>query len=293
MWTTGRRAAGTALGALAFATAVVLPHALVPGLTAASGSAPAHSGISLIPAVVELKGQHGQSHRQALRLTNHTSRELSFEMVAEDVIVDGDRRLFIRAGDRGDSIAATAVFSPRTVVIPPGEVGVAEMVLTVPPRTAVRAVAAIFRGRTVVGSESGVAMTASLGTLITFSLAGSSELEAAQPEVQPQTATDSLTIEEWVVNVGTEPVVAGGTAGILDRDGTLVARLPIERQRLLPGERLRFSSKYPALLPPGQYRALVSLEHDDIIVNRSVDFVVAPHGGDPRRAAAGAHDVHP
>lgn len=48
-------------------------------------------GISLSPAVVMLTGQPGQSYRQTLRLTNHTSRELSFRLEAQDVVADEGR----------------------------------------------------------------------------------------------------------------------------------------------------------------------------------------------------------
>ena len=66
-----------------------------------------------------LTGQPGQAYRQTLRLTNHTSRELAFRLEAQDVVVDEGRRLFVAAGERSGSIAATAVFSPKEVVIAP------------------------------------------------------------------------------------------------------------------------------------------------------------------------------
>jgi hypothetical protein len=271
-----------AVGFLAIALA---PHVLVSGLTAETTPDARPRGISLVPAVVMLAGEHGQSHRQQLQLTNHTAGELTFEMVAEDIVTEDGARVFVKAGDRADSIAATAVFSPRTVTIPPGGTGVSDVVLTVPPGTAVRAVAAIFRGQAVPGPHPGVSITASLGSLITFSLSGGARLEAEDPEVQPQTDSQNLAVGKWVTNVGSEPVVAGGTVALLDTAGALVARLVIEPQRLLPGERLFFSAPAAELLDAGRYRALVSLEHDRTVVNRTVDFVVGPH--DPRLAAAG------
>ena len=252
-------------------------------------------GISLSPSVVTLAGKPGQAFRQTLRLTNHTSRELAFRLEAQDVVTDEGRRAFIAAGDRSGSIAATAVFSPKEIVIAPGAVGTADVTLTLPAGSAVRGVAAIFRGQTVVGSQRGVAMTASLGSLITFTLSGETRLEAADPEVAEQTDTNNLAVTKWVTNVGAEPVVASGAVAVLNEAGALVGRIPVEPQRLMPGERVAFRAEYPALLPSGRYRAILSLEYDDHVrkvLTRTAEFAVAP-ARDDRRDADRRGDVRP
>lgn len=253
------------------------------------------SGISLSPAVVMLSGQPGQAHRQTLRLTNHTSRELAFRLEAQDVVADEGRRAFIAAGERSDGIAATAVFLPKQIVIAPGATGVADVIVTMPSRSSVRGVAAIFRGQTVVGNQRGVAMTASLGALITFTLSEDLRLDAAEPSVSAQTNASNLAVSEWVTNVGTEPVVAGGAAAVLNDAGTLVGKIPVEPQRLMPGERLAFNAEYPALLAPGQYRAILSLEYDDHarkVLTRAVAFTVSPDHDDLRSTADRGARVH-
>lgn len=261
-------------------------------VTGREGTAPGeHVGISLAPSVVTLAGEPGQAHRQTLRLTNHTTRELAFRLAAQDVVAHDGRRAFIAAGELSGSIAATAVFSPREIVIPPGAVGVADITVTVPAGTAVRGVAAIFRGHTVVGSQNGVAMTASLGALITFRLSNDVRLDAGPPEVSPQTATDNLSISEWVSNAGSEPVVASGAAALLNEAGVLVGKVPVEPQRLMPGERLSFKAEYPSLLQPGRYRALLSLEYDANerkVLTRTAEFVVSSADDDDRDPARGA-----
>ena len=244
-------------------------------------------GISLSPSVVMLAGQPGQAHRQTLRLTNHTSRELAFTLEAQDVVTDQGRRTFTAAGERAGSIAATAIFSPKEIVIAPGAVGSVDLTLTMSPGSAIRGVAAIFRGQTVVGSQRGVAMTASLGSLITFTLSGDIKIEAAAPEISEQTSTRNLAVTEWVTNVGTEPVVASGAAALLNEAGALIGKIPVEPQRLMPGERLAFNAEYPELLAPGRYRAILSLEYDDHarkVLTRAAEFAVPPAGDDQRNA---------
>ncbi len=255
-------------------------------------SAP-RSGISLSPSVVMLAARPGQSFRQTLRLTNHTSRELSFRLEAQDVLAEHGRRAFFAAGDREGSIAATALFSPREVVVAPGAVAAVDVTVTMPQQSPLRGVAAIFRGQSVVGSQNGVAMTASLGSLITFNVSDRTDLEAADPQTSPQNDTRNLGVSEWVTNVGDEPVVASGAAAFLAAKGALVGKVPVEPQRLMPGERLAFGAEYPALLPPGRYRVVLSLEYDDHlhkVLTRTVDFAVPAAGvapGDADRGAGG------
>ena len=244
-------------------------------------------GISLSPSVVTLSGQPGQAHKQTLRLTNHTTRELVFKLEAQDVVAEAGQRTFAAAGERPGSIAATAVFSPKEIVIAPGAVGAADVTVTMPAGSPIRGVAAIFRGQTVVGNQRGVAMTASLGSLITFTLSGDTRIEAATPEVTEQTETSNLALVEWVTNVGAEPVVASGAAALLNDAGALVGKVPVEAQRLMPGERLAFKAEYPALLAPGRYRAILSLEYDDHarnVLTRTAEFAVPP-ARDHQRAA--------
>ena len=245
------------------------------------------SGISLSPSVVMLAGQPGQAHRQTLRLTNHTARELAFTLEAQDVVADDGRRAFLAAGERAGSVAATAVFSAREIVIGPGAVGTVDVTVTMPRASAIRGVAAIFRGRTIVGSQRGVAMTASLGALLTFTLSTDIKIDGAVPEVSPQTDSTNLSVTEWVTNVGAEPVVAGGAAAVINEAGLLVGKVPVEAQRLMPGEKLAFKAEYPDLLPPGRYRAILSLEYDDHarkVLTRTAEFAVAAARDDRRDA---------
>jgi hypothetical protein len=269
--------------------------ALVGGSTAGQTpdmSAP-RSGISLSPSVVMLMGQPGQAHRQTLRLTNHTSRALAFTLEAQDVVAEEGRRAFIPAGERPGSIAATAVFSPKEIVIAPGAVGTADVTLTMSPGSSIRGVAVVFRGQTVVGHQAGVAMTASLGSLMTFTLPGETRIEGGAPEVSAQTEARNLAVTEWITNVGTEPVVASGAAALLNEAGALIGKIPVEPQRLMPGERLPFRAEYPELLAPGRYRAILSLEYDDHarkVLTRAAAFAVPPAGGDQRVADRGPGD---
>jgi hypothetical protein len=219
--------------------------------------------ISLSPAVIMAKGNFGQGLTQTLTLSNQTGRDFAFELVAEDVIIKDGKRVFVPAGETPNSIAATAVFSQKAVLIKPFSSASVDVRLTLPAQTSVRAVVAMFRGTDKLPTSSGaVGMTASLGTLITFNLTDNVKLQPEAVHVNPATETANMTIAQWIANSGTEPALPEGTAAVLNSGGALIGKATFAAQRLLPGERLEFSAEYPGELPPGNYRALCSFQFE-------------------------------
>jgi hypothetical protein len=231
----------------------------------APASAPeaAKPSISLSPAVIMAKGNFGQGLTQTLTLSNQTGRDFAFELVAEDVVIKDGKRVFVPAGETPNSIAASAVFSQKTVLIKPFSSASVDVRLTLPAQTSIRAVVAMFRGTDKLPTSSGaVGMTASLGTLITFNLTDNIKLQPEAVRVTPANDTANMTIGQWIANVGTEPALPEGTAAVVSSAGSLAGKATFAAQRLLPGERLEFSAEYPGDLPPGNYRALCSFQFE-------------------------------
>ncbi len=231
--------------------------------------------ISLSPAVVMAKGNFGQGLTQTLTLTNQTGREFAFEMVAEDVVIKDGKRVFVSAGETPDSIAATAVFSQKLVLVKANSSASVDLRVTLPPRTSVRAVVAMFRGTDKLPTSSGaVGMTASLGTLITFNLSDNIKLEQEVAHVNPASASANMSITQFIANKGTEPVLPEGAAAVINAKGALVGKASFNPQRLLPGERVEFVADYPDQLTPGEYRVLCSFQFEGKTLTNSTDFKV-------------------
>ena len=219
--------------------------------------------ISLSPAVIMAKGNFGQGLTQTLTLTNQTGRDFAFDLIAEDVIIKDGKRIFVPAGETPNSIAATAVFSQKTVVVKSFSSGSVDVRLTLPAQTDIRAVVAMFRGTDKLAtSTSSVGMTASLGTLLTFNLTDNVKLQPEAVRVNPASDTANMTIAQWIANTGAEPALPEGTAAVLNAGGSLVGKATFAAQRLLPGERLEFSAEYPSDLAPGKYRVLCSYQFE-------------------------------
>ncbi len=234
---------------------------------------PAQTPAAPGPAVIMAKGNFGQGLTQTLTLTNNTNRDLAFELVAEDVVVKDGKRVFVPAGETGNSIAASAVFCQKTVLAKSYSSASVDVRLTLPAQTGLRAVAIIFRGTDKLPtSTSAVAMTASLAGLVTFNLSDNVKLEPETVHVTPASETANMIISQWIANTGSEPVLPEGAAAVLNANGSLAGKATFSPQRLLPGERLEFIAEYPYPLQSGNYRALCTFQFEGKILTTDANF---------------------
>ena len=234
---------------------------------------PDKPSIALSPAVIMGRGSFGQGLTQTLTLSNNTGADLGFELLAEDMIVKEGKRVYVPAGELPESIAANAVFSQKRVLVKAHTAASVDVRLTIPPKTDIRAVVAIFRGTDVLPTSNGtVGMTASLSALITFNLTDNVKLQPEPAHVSPASESANMNISQWIANSGSEPVLPEGTAAVLNEKGSLVGKATFAQQRLLPGERLQFVAEFPDQLPPGSYRALCSFQFEGKSQTSTVDF---------------------
>ncbi|HEX8170942.1 MAG TPA: hypothetical protein VF824_10425 [Thermoanaerobaculia bacterium] len=229
--------------------------------------------VSLSPAVITLRGEAGQSTTQTLVLRNGTSRTLTFDVVAQDVVVRDGQRAFAQAGSIAASIAATAVFSQRRVVVASGDSAAVTVTLTIPPNAANRAVVALFRG-TDKFMNGRMPSTASLGSLLTFALSDAVTMAADPMRVAPQSSTSNLAVAQTCVNSGSEPLVARGMLAVIDAHGALAGKAALAPRRLLPGERAELATEYAGELAPGHYRLLVTYDYEGHALTQSSEIDV-------------------
>jgi hypothetical protein len=240
--------------AMTMLLSTISAHAAVP-------SKQASGALSLSPAVVTLRGQFGQSTRQTLVLTNGTSEDFQFDLVAQDVVVKNGKRVFVDAGTIPGSIAATAVFSQKSVRVPSRGRASVDVTVTLTPDTKCRAIVAIFRATNRI-TGGAVPMYASIGTLLTFSLSDNVVLDAAAVKVTPQSSAANASFAQVCTNSGSEPFVAKGVVAILDATGTLVGKAAMQPRRLLPEERVELRTEYSGDLKAGHYRVLMTYDAD-------------------------------
>lgn len=244
-------------------------------LAAACAAANAADSLSLAPAVITVKGSYGQSVTERLSISNQTAGSFNFEMVAQDIIVKDGKRVFLPAGRLDDSIAATAVFSPKQLRVPPNSTGFVTVTLTVPPNTPVRAIAAVFHTQLAHAPQPGtVGLTASLGTLITFNITDNLSVTASPVQVSLPTSTTNLSFDDELENTGGEPVIPKGVAAILANGEKLAGKANFEAQRLLPGEKLSFHAEYAGQLRSGHYKVLCTFQYADKTATQEAEFTI-------------------
>lgn len=249
--------------------------ALLAVTTLGARPAVAQASLSLSPAVIMASGNFGQSLTQKLTINNSTPNVFTFHMEAEDIVVRDGKRVFLPAGEAPDSIAATAVFSPEEIVAPPNSSEAVSVTVTLPPRTNIRAIAAIFRAVNAVSPKKGsVGLVASIGTLITFNLSNDVAIAPDPVQITPATATTNLGFSQALTNTGSEPVIPKGVAAILNEKGHLVGKSTFQQQRLLPGEKLVFHAEYSDSLAPGDYRVLCTFTFDKHSETQQATFTV-------------------
>lgn len=235
----------------------------------------AQAALSLSPAVILAKGTYGQSLSQKLTINNQSSNVFHFEMIAEDIVVRDGKRVFLPAGEAQNSIAATAVFSPREVIAPPNSTASVTVTVTIPPSTQIRAIAAIFHATSSVNPTTGsVGLVASMGTLITFNLTNNVAIKGGPVSVNLPTETTNLSFEQELTNTGTEPVIPKGLAAILNGENKLVGKATFGTQRLLPGEKLTYRAEFSDPLKPGSYHALCTFQYEGQTETQQIDFAV-------------------
>ena len=230
--------------------------------------------LTISPGVIMVQAQPGQGTTQDISISNLTPVEFKFDLEAMDVAVRDGKRVFVPAGEMPGSIARTAVFSPPSVVVPPGTSATVQVTVTIPENPAMRAIVAVFRSSTKVQAPNGFAMTASLGALMTFTLSKTLQIEGSALHFDGLSQGNNLAVSEWVTNTGNEPVIPKGVIAILNSTGGLVGKVPVEAMRLLPGERLEFKAEYPSALQSGKHRALMTLEHDGTVLTTSSAFEI-------------------
>jgi hypothetical protein len=238
------------------------------------GSLNTAPSITITPAVVMVKAKSGQTFSQELTLFNNTIYDLHFHMVAEDVIVRDGKRIFVPAGELEGSIARNAVFSDTDIVVLPNSSSSTRVTVTVPPTPSPRAIACIFMGKTAVAARNSLAMTASLGALVTFTLSNDYHLQNQPLQVSVDEDAKVISFHQQVKNTGSEPVVPKGVIAVTNERGGLVARVPVTGTRLLPGESSEFTAEHPGLPKTGKYKAMLLMQHESALFSNAAEFTI-------------------
>jgi len=259
------------VAALALSALCLGPAVMAQTSNADANNSPA---LTLNPAVIMVKAKPGQTFSQELTLWNNTIYELRFHMEAQDVVVRDGRRVFVPAGELQGSIARNAVFTEEDLIALPGRSITTRVTVTLPPTPGPRAIACIFMGRSPIATRNALSMTASLGALVTFTVDSDFHLQNDPLQVEVDEDAKTITFREQVRNTGRDPVVPQGVIAVTSEGGALIARVPVEGHRLLPGESSEFTAEHPGLPKAGKYKVTLLMQNESALFSNAAEFSI-------------------
>jgi hypothetical protein len=129
-------------------------------------------------------------------------------------------------------------------------------------------------GKSPIETKNALTMTASLGALVTFTLASDYHIENQPLQVQIDPEAKMLTFREQVKNIGSDPIIPQGVIAVTNENGSLVARLPVTSQRLLPGESSEFTAEHPGLPKTGKYKVTLLMQNESALFSNAAEFTI-------------------
>lgn len=156
--------------------------------------------LAVIPEFTLDASQPGQSSTHTLTLYNGTPYELAFEIEARDLVSQAGKPVYLPAGQVDGSIAATLVYSTRSLDVKPMQSASLDITLTMPARTAVRAVVISFQSQGSIPQGAQGSLAASLGSVIAITgSSGASNGSRGDAAVEAGPGS-KIAISQWAVD---------------------------------------------------------------------------------------------
>jgi hypothetical protein len=166
-------------------------------VTNAPGVALGQQTISLTPTLSVVECEPGRSATQTLTIANETPSELTFEVVARDLLVRDGKAVFLPAGAALNGIAATAVFSEKYFNVKPHQTTTVSIEFIVHPQTTARGMLILLQGTDKVAFGK-TTMTANLGAVITINAPESTTTGLDGGGAGTSAGTASYAISQWM-----------------------------------------------------------------------------------------------
>ncbi len=156
--------------------------------------------LTLIPTMILDGTQPNQSSTHTLVVHNRTPFEMAFAVEARDLVTQKGKPVYLNPGQAEGSVAATIVYSTRTLEVKPMQSASLEITLTMPDHTAVRGVAILLNSRSGMSQGEAGSLSASLGSFITWAGNGNPAGPPVQSDATGVPSGTNLAITQWVVD---------------------------------------------------------------------------------------------
>lgn len=261
------------------------------GVSAQSGGG---QGLEISPPLVELKADPGQTITTEVRVRNVTQDTLVTRAQVNDFVADGEDgkpKLLLEEGEESPYSIKNWVVAIPSVTLKKGEQKAIKVVLRVPANAGPGGHFGVvrFTGTPPELEDTGVSLSASVGTLLLVNVSGATTEKARIAEMfSSQNGKQGgwfeygpITITERIQNDGNVYFKPTGNVRITNAFGKEVVNFQLNEQggNVLPGSIRRFEQTLDKKLLFGRYTAQADVVYgsQNTIISESITFWVIPY----------------
>jgi hypothetical protein len=267
---------------------------LIPNLAVAQTAQTAGQGLEISPPLKELKADPGQTVITEIRLRNVTKGPLVTKSEVNDFVAageDGQPKLLLDNNEQSPYSIKSWLSTIPSVTLNPGEQKPIPITMTVPKNAGPGGHYGVvrFTGRPPELEDSGVSLSASVGTLMLVNVSGNvsesaqiSEMYASQKDKQRSLFEyGPVTIIEKIKNTGNTHFKPKGNVRVTNMFGKEVGMYQLNEKggNVLPGSTRKFEQTLNKKFMFGRYKAQADVVYgsDSKILSRTISFWVIPY----------------
>lgn len=277
----------SALIAVLFAVLTVLPLAAVHAQTAGQG-------LEISPPLLDLKADPGQTLQTQIRIRNVTKETLVVKAQYEDFVAsgeDGQPKILLNPDEKSPYSIKDWLSAPASTTLAPEERKTMDVTIKVPKDAGPGGHYGVvrFTGTPPELADTGVSLSASVGTLVLVNVSGNVTQSAKIAELFTSQNGKKRNLFEYgpvgittrVQNTGNIHFQPKGTVQVTNMFGknVYVGQLNSDNRNVLPGSIRKFEQTMDKKMLFGRYtvRADVVYGSDNQITSQSISFWVIPY----------------
>ena len=267
---------------------------LIPSIAAAQAGQTAGQGLEISPPLKELKADPGQTVTTQVKLRNVTTGPLVTKDEVNDFVSggeDGQPKLLLDANEQSPYSIKSWLSTIPSVTLQPGEQKTITITMNVPKNAGPGGHYGVvrFTGRPPELEDTGVSLSASVGTLFLVNVSGNvsetaqiSEMFVTQNGKQRSLFEyGPVTVVEKVQNTGNTHFKPKGSVRVTNMFGKEVGLYQLNEKggNVLPGSTRKFEQTLNKKLLFGRYKAQADVVYgsENKILSRTISFWVIPY----------------
>lgn len=267
---------------------------LIPNLVGAQSAQQTGQGLEISPPLLDIKADPGQSLQTEVRIRNVTKGPLIVKPQVNDFVAageDGQPKLLLDDTEESPFSIKKWIVVSNSLRIEPGEQKKYSITLNVPKDAGPGGHYGVvrFTGLPPEIEDTGVSLSASVGTLVLVNVSGNISEQARVSEMYTSKGDKKrsffeygpVTVVQKIQNTGNIHFKPKGTVRIVNMLGKETASFQVNDKggNVLPGSTRKFEQTLDKKFLIGRYKAQADLVYgsDNKIISRTISFWVIPY----------------